>query len=162
MKQIMQIAPGLVNAADPAPGIATAGQPTAGQPTAGHLESLAREGYAAVIDLRAQDEDRGFDEPEAANAAGLEYISLPLRPEPSDFEETTFERFRKLMRELGDRPALIHCRTAARVEPLLFAYLVLDRGYTPQESDEALESIEHRKEELHEQAIAYLRQQGVV
>lgn len=157
MRQITQIAPGLVNAADPAPGIATAGQPSAG-----HLESLAEEGYVAVIDLRARDEGRGFDEPEAANAAGLEYINLPLRAEPTDFEETTFDRFRELMRSLGDQPVLIHCRTAARVEPLLFVHLVLDRGYTTQKAEEAVKSIEHRKEELHERAIVYLRRHDAV
>jgi protein tyrosine phosphatase (PTP) superfamily phosphohydrolase (DUF442 family) len=157
MRRITEIAPELVNAADPAHGIATAGQPTPE-----HLESLAREGYGAVIDLRTPDEDRGFAEPETVRSAGMEYVNLPLESDPAAFEETAFDRFRELMRGLENQPALIHCRTAARVEPLLLAYLILDRGYDLWRAEEAVENIGARKEELHDRALAYLQNRGAV
>ncbi len=152
MRDITNIAPGLVNAACPAPGIATAGQPSAE-----HLEDLAREGYGTVMDLRTPDEDRGFAEPEAVREAGMEYVSLPLESQASAFGESAFDRFRELMKDSGESPILVHCRTAARVEPLMFAYLILDRGYSRQDSEEAVKGIGARKEELHDRALNYLR-----
>lgn len=157
MRQITEIAPGLVNATDPAPGIATAGQPTAED-----LESLAEEGYAAVMDLRAQHEDRGLAEPEMVREAGMEYVSLPLRAEPTDFGESTFDRFRELMRSLVDQPVLIHCRTAVRVEPLLLAYLVMDKGYEPRQAEETLKNQVQRRDDLHETSLDYLRKRNAI
>lgn len=157
MRDITEIAPGLVNAARPAPGIATAGQPSAE-----HLEALAREGYGTVIDLRTPDEDRGFAEPEAVREAGMEYVSLPLESQASAFGDSAFDSFRESMKDSGESPILVHCRTAARAEPLMFAYLILDRGYSRQDSEEAVKEMGARKEELHDRALDYLRQRNAV
>ena len=41
---------------------AAAGDIAGGQPSAEDLAALADKGFVAVIDLRGEDEDRGFDE----------------------------------------------------------------------------------------------------
>lgn len=153
MRDISDITPGLINAACPVEGVAVSGQPTAE-----HLSALAAEGYRTVIDLRTPDEDRGLSEPEAAREAGLEYVALPLAADPADFDAGAFDRFRALMRDPGTRPALIHCRTAARVEPLLLAHLVLDEGYSLADAETAAAESGAVKEELHERALQYLHE----
>ena len=78
--------------------------------------------------------------------------------DPADFDAGAFDRFRALMRDPGTRPALIHCRTAARVEPLLLAHLVLDEGYSLADAETAAAESGAVKEELHERALQYLHE----
>jgi len=102
----------LMNRADPLPGITTSGQPDA---TA--LEELAEAGYAAVIDLRGADEDRGFDEKSAVEGLGMSYISLPI----SGAGAINYENASLLDEALSgvDGPVLLHCATSNRVGALL-------------------------------------------
>lgn len=72
-EHIHEIAPGLKNAGQPLPDVATAGQPEEE-----HFERLAEAGYRTVIDLRESGEDRGLDEPEAIRRAGMEYVNIPV------------------------------------------------------------------------------------
>lgn len=151
LKDITQIAPGLVNAACPVEGIATAGQPSSE-----HIESLAAAGYRTVIDLRTEDEDRGLSEESAVRRAGMEYVGLPLAPAAEDYTDNVFDRFRQTISEPSCRPAMVHCRTAARVEPLLLASLVLDEGKSYEEARRLTDEIGARNQQLHERAVAYI------
>lgn len=157
MRDIASVAPGLANASNPADGVAVSGQPTAG-----HLSSLAEAGYKTVVDLRTPDEDRGISEPGTVRAAGLRYVALPLAADPAEFDAGAFDRFRAVMRDPDTRPALVHCRTAARVEPLLLAYLVLDEGYDLSEAEAAAAASGAVKQELHERALEYLRERAAI
>ena len=74
-QDIRDIVPGLANAACPMPEVVTGGQPTEE-----HLRTFLDHGYKTILDLRAPDEPRPFDEPEAARRIGLEYVSLPVTP----------------------------------------------------------------------------------
>jgi uncharacterized protein (TIGR01244 family) len=102
----------LMNAAQPLDGVTTSGQPDEAS-----LGSLAEAGYVAIIDLRAADEDRGFDEKNAVESLGMNYISLPI----SGPDAITYENASLLDETLSkiDGPVLLHCASSNRVGALL-------------------------------------------
>jgi len=89
----------------------------AGQPTADVLERFSEAGYAAVIDMRAEDEDRGMDEKAVVESLGLDYIVLPV----DDAEDVSFDTARRLDELLSgyQQPVLVHCASGNRVGALL-------------------------------------------
>jgi uncharacterized protein (TIGR01244 family) len=97
---------------EPAEGIMAAGQPN----EAG-LRELADNGFAAVIDLRTEGENRGIQEQAVVESLGMEYVSLPVAGRSG----ITFENARQLDQILGrfDEPVLIHCGSGNRVGALL-------------------------------------------
>ena len=88
----------------------------AGQPNENGLKELADSGYAAVIDLRAEGEDRGLDEKAVVESLGMDYISLPIEGRGA----ISFENAAKLDRILGkyEEPVLVHCGSSNRVGAL--------------------------------------------
>lgn len=112
------------------------------------------------MDLRTADEDRelsGVTEEQVVQDAGMEYVSLPLASEEGAYTDESFDRFREIMTDPSRRPALVHCRTATRVQPLiLLAYLTLDEGSSIEEAERLADNVSQRKQELHERALAYI------
>lgn len=110
------------------------GDASSGQPTAEELQDVADHGYVAVIDLRGDDEDRGYDEAAAATAAGLTYATLPIADEAA----VNPDNARKLGELLAifDGPVLVHCGSGNRVGALT-ALLAAEAGA---DVDEALEA----------------------
>ena len=153
MQDIREIVPDLANAACPVEGSQPAGSRVE------HFESLSAAGYRAVIDLRTGDEDRelsGVTEEQVVQGAGMEYVSLPLASEAGAYTDEVFDRFRGIMTDPSRRPALVHCRTATRVQPLILAYLTLDEGRSIEEAERLADNVSPRKQELHERALAYI------
>ncbi|MDP9438143.1 MAG: protein tyrosine phosphatase family protein [Actinomycetota bacterium] len=148
MQDIRELAPDLVNAEQPLPDVATAGQPE-GE----HFKRLAEAGYRTVIDLRTSGEDRGLDEPEAIRRAGMEYVSIPVGHE--DIDDGTFDKFRELMADQVRRPVLVHCSSANRVGALLVPYLVLDEGKSAEEASLTASRVGLRSENLRRAALRY-------
>ena len=89
----------------------------AGQPNENGLRELADSGYAAVIDLRTEGEDRGLDEQTVVENLGMDYVSFPIEGRGA----ISFENARKLDQILGkyDEPVLVHCGSSNRVGALL-------------------------------------------
>jgi len=56
---------------------------SAGQPDSEVLAKFAAAGYVAVVDLRTDKEDRGFDEPVTVMGLGMSYVSMPIDSEQS-------------------------------------------------------------------------------
>lgn len=90
---------------------------SAGQPDKAALEVFADSGYATVIDMRARDEDRGFDEAAFVEELGLHYVALPIESE----DAVSFANARKLDELLREHPGpvLVHCASGNRVGALL-------------------------------------------
>ena len=90
---------------------------SSGQPDAAVLEAARNAGFVAVIDLRTESEDRGIDEVAAAEAAGLEYVSIPV----AGASGVTFDNAKRLDEALArfDGPVFVHCRTGNRVGALM-------------------------------------------
>jgi len=107
------------DAVEPLDGITSAGQPDEAAFTvfAGH-------GYKTVIDLRAEDEDRGLDESAVLDRLGMTYFKLPV----ADEDTVSYDTARKLdqLIEASDGPFLIHCKSGNRVGALLALRKSLD------------------------------------
>ncbi len=96
----------------PANGISSAGQPSAEA-----LAVFSDSGYAAVIDLRGESENRGFDEPAVVRELGMNYVPFPI----TDRDAINFDAARaleKLIKE-QDGPVLLHCGSGNRVGAML-------------------------------------------
>lgn len=93
------------------------GVTSAGQPNEAALEVFAEAGYATVIDLRGEGEDRGFDEAAVVEDLGLHYVTLPIE----NGDAISFENARKLDALLKEYPGpvLVHCGSGNRVGALL-------------------------------------------
>lgn len=97
----------------------------AGQPTADDLRQLAARRIRTILDLRAENEDRGYDEAAEAASLGLAYVTLPVTG-PADLTPETVARFGRLLDDAHARgPVLVHCGTANRVGALV----ALDRAW---------------------------------
>lgn len=99
----------LYNRAEPFDGIITSGQPEAD-----HLKALATLGYTAVIDMRTDSENRGFDEKAQLEELGMDYVLLPV----SGRDGINFDNARALDRILSDhagQKVLVHCGSSNRV-----------------------------------------------
>lgn len=119
---IVALLTGVHNAACPLAGVATGGQPDSA-----HLGALAKAGFTTVLDLRAADEPRGFDEASAMRAAGLHYVELPITP--ATLVDSTFDAFRTAMAKGGADGVFVHCASGNRVGAAMIPWLVLDRGW---------------------------------
>ena len=95
-----------------------------GQPDEETLDIFAENGYAAVIDLRGRNEDRGFDEAQLVEELGMTYVELPIEGR----DAVNFENAAKLKEILGqyDAPVLVHCGSGNRVGALLALGMVQD------------------------------------
>ena len=87
-----------------------------GQPDEAILAAARDAGFVAVIDLRTAGEDRGFDEPAAVEALGMEYHSLEI----AGAKGVTFDNAGALDDILAgiDGPVLLHCKSGNRVGAL--------------------------------------------
>lgn len=102
-----------------------------GQPTQELLERAAEAGYAAVIDLRGEDEDRGIDERSVTEELGMTYVSIPLST-PADATLGAAAEVAGVLRGF-DGPVLLHCASGNRVGAL-FALNAAADGATAEEA----------------------------
>lgn len=100
----------------------------AGQVTPEELQEAAQEGFKSVLNLRSPDE-AGFlsDEQQQAEAAGLEYANVPLRPsEPNEkLTEAAIQEIENL-----PKPVLIHCAAGARAGGIGLIATAIAQGLT--------------------------------
>lgn len=83
-----------------------------------HMETLRRAGIRHIVNLRPAEETPDFDEARTAAEHGLVYHGIPIR----GAESLTIENVRKLdriLQEIGDEPALLHCSSGNRVGALI-------------------------------------------
>ncbi len=94
------------------------GVTSSGQPNAEALKVFSDSGYAAVIDLRGESENRGLEDEQAVvEDLGMDYVSFPITGRDGiSFENA--ERLDSLI-EQYDGPVLVHCGSGNRVGALL-------------------------------------------
>ena len=101
------------------------GVTSSGQPNEAALKVFSDSGYAAVIDLRGEQEDRGLENEAAlVESFGMDYVSLPI----SGRDSISFDNAAKLGKLIDsyDGPVLIHCGSGNRVGALLALRASLD------------------------------------
>lgn len=128
----------------------------AGQPTEADFKLLADRGVQKVINLRTDEEMQrlGFDEKAAAEAAGLEYVQIPIGQ-----DEPTEAQIQQIMNELEDAenaPVLMHCASANRVGYAWSMFRGTRGGVTPDEAIEEGKKIGLSNKTLEERSRAYI------
>ncbi len=108
-----------------------AGFLSTGQPNEEMLDLVAAAGYAAIVDLRGVEEDRGIDERAEVEARGMQYVSLPT-PDLSAATTEQAGRLAEILAEI-DGPVLLHCFSGNRVGSL-FALEARAEGKSAEEA----------------------------
>ncbi len=102
---------------------------TGGQPTLEQLDGLPAQGVRTVIDLRADDEDRGYDEAAELQRRGLRYLRLPIAGK-QDLTPANAAALKRLLQENGDG-VLLHCASGNRVGALLALMAAQEERLSP-------------------------------
>ena len=103
-----------------------AGVHSGGRITADDLSALRAAGIRHVINLAPASETPGFDEAEAARAAGMRYDPLPITG-AGDLDREAVVAFDRLL-QAADAPALVHCGSGNRVGALVALRAALLQG----------------------------------
>lgn len=152
---VLALLSGVTNATCPLPGVASGGQVSND-----HVKRLAGAGFRTVLDMRGEDEPRGYDEATAVRAAGLDYVLIPIT---GALDDATFDRVRAFMSDARHHPVMVHCASGNRVGVALLPWLVLDRGWTLERAVAVAEEGGMRVGALRERAMDYIarkRRQG--
>ncbi|MGH7700061.1 MAG: hypothetical protein ACREMJ_06030 [Gemmatimonadales bacterium] len=153
MSDLLRAIAGVPNACEPLPGLVTGGQPSPE-----HVPALRAAGCEVVLDIRDPMEPRPFDEPSAVQAAGMEYVNIPVSY--ASLTEETLVRLRDTVANLvGDRATFFHCGSGNRVGATLIPYLMLDKGMEEEEAMQQAMRIGTRSVDLIEWALEYVRRQ---
>ena len=101
-----------VGAVEPVNGVTSSGQP--GEDA---LRVFRDSGYAAVVDLRGEAEDRGLDEQTVVEGLGMSYVPFPI----DGRDKINFDAAERLsaLIDAQDGPVLIHCGSGNRVGAML-------------------------------------------
>jgi len=112
---------------------------TGGQPSLQHLEQLKADGVKAIINLRQPTEYAAAEEEAKISALGLRYFNIPVSPTDPKDEQAT--EFLKVTDDPANRPAFIHCRSAARVATFWMIRRVLRDGWKMEDALKEAEKI---------------------
>jgi protein tyrosine phosphatase (PTP) superfamily phosphohydrolase (DUF442 family) len=128
---------------------------TGGQPSGANLAALSKIGGGIVLDLRDPMEPRPLDEPQAARAAGLEYVNIPVTP--ATHNDITIERILDVLRSAGERAVFVHCGSGNRVGGALIPWLILDQGFDEEDAVNQAMRVGLRSADLLEWGLDYAR-----
>ena len=156
MSQLLDALSGVVNAAEPLPGLVTGGQPTLE-----HLKAFKRAGGQAVLDIRDPMEQQPFRTPDDVTAAGLAYTRIPVSA--ATRTDATLAAVRAAVQgAVGKQALLFYCNSGNRVGATLIPYLMLDKGMDEAAATEVAMRSGLRSAEQLEWALDYVhRQKGV-
>jgi uncharacterized protein (TIGR01244 family) len=105
---------------------------TGAQPTREDLAEFSRQGVRTVIDLRTDEEDRGFDEATEVERRGMRYVRLPIGG-ADDLTAENATALKKTLDQSGDG-VLLHCASGNRVGALLALMAAQHESATPAEA----------------------------
>jgi len=107
---------------------------TGGQPTETQLRAAAAEGFANVINLAPVDRGNALaDEAGLVRSLGMQYYAIPVEWEAP--QESDFEAFDALMRQLPKGKTLIHCAANFRVTAFYALYAQKRLGWSEQQAE---------------------------
>lgn len=98
----------------------------AGQPSAEDYAQIKERGVKTVIDLRKDEEQRGFDEAKVVSEQGMTYVQIPWGS-ADELTDAKLDAMREALRT-AERPLLMKCGSSNRVGAGWLAYRVLDEG----------------------------------
>ncbi|MEQ8465372.1 beta-lactamase hydrolase domain-containing protein [Coleofasciculus sp. E1-EBD-02] len=102
------------------------------QVTPEQLQQAAQEGVKSVLNLRSPSEE-GFasDEQQQAEAAGLQYVNIPVKP-----DALTEELASQVLQQIEElpKPAVIHCKSGLRSGMMALMYVATREGMTAEQA----------------------------
>lgn len=111
---------------------------TAGRLLAGAPELLRAAGYEVVIDLRTPEETGQPEERALIEAAGMRYLSTPVKGSPAREDFAAFSA--ALAAERG-RKVLVHCSSNKRASVLVMVHRVVREGLPEAEARRAMDAV---------------------
>ena len=129
---------------------------TAAQPTLPQIAELPAEGYRTIVNLREPSEHDADAEAQAAKAAGLRYVSIPVRT--ADPKPGQVDAFLKALSDPDVFPVLLHCGSGNRVGAFWMIRRVLVDGWTSEDAEREAREIGMKSPNLKEFAAEYIRQ----
>ena len=101
------------------------------QPDATQFEDLKRLGVKTVIDLRKDNVEQASD---WANAAGLQYVNIPLTTKRAATEDQS-SYFLKLVNDPANWPVYVHCKGGRhRTGEMTAIYRITHDGWTAEQA----------------------------
>lgn len=88
-----------------------------GQPEPHELVAAQRAGARHVVNARDLGEFEDWDEKALVGELGLSYHRVPIGS-PDDLDREAVESFDRILAEIGDEPALMHCASGNRIGAL--------------------------------------------
>ena len=145
---------GIPNACQPLPQVVTGGQPDKSQ-----LEALGGAGTTVVLDLRAPQEPRPFDEPATVRGLGMIYENVPVGAGPLD--DALLERILAVYRAHPDATVFCHCGSGNRVGGALIPHLILDQQFSEEDAITTAKRVGLTSPELLAWGLEYARRKSV-
>lgn len=125
-----------------------------GQFSQDDIKTISNQNIVRVITLRTDDEI-DWDEKEAINAAGIEFIRLPFRT-PESLTDEVFAKTREFLKD-NSKTTLLHCRSASRVGGVWLTFRVLDEGVPLKIALEEAKEIGLKTEFIEKKALDYIQ-----
>lgn len=96
------------------------------------LQQASQEGFKSILNLQSPQEE-GFlnDEQQQAEATGLKYVNIPVKPDAID--DRLADRVLQEIDRLP-KPALIHCKSGMRSGAMTLMYVATQQGMTAKEA----------------------------
>ena len=132
---------------------------TGGQPDKSHLEALAEAGVEVVLDLRAPQEPRPFDEPAIIRRLGMAYVNIPVIT-TGILDDGLMERLLAELRRHAGTPMLCHCAGGNRVGGPLIPYLILDHAFSEADAIATARRVGLSSPELLAWGVEYARRKS--
>lgn len=130
-----------------------------GATEANAMSWLKSQGFSTVINLRVAEADDEFDgERRAAQAAGLNYIQLPL--DPKNPAPGVVDNFLRVTGDKLNRPIYIHCNSASRVAAMWMIGRLQVDGLERSAAEAEVEAIAAKPQDAIAFAMAYLSANG--
>jgi uncharacterized protein (TIGR01244 family) len=106
-----------------------------GQPEPHELVAARDAGFMHVFNARGIGELDGWDEVALVKALGMTYHPLPIA-QAGDLNRESVAEFDRILQEIGDQPAVMHCASGNRVGAL---YALHAAWYKDADTEQAVE-----------------------
>ena len=127
------------------------------QPDQASFATLGEQNYRSVLNLRSDREmaELDFDEAALVTEQGITYYHVGVAG-ADGLTDDVLDRVRRILRDPGNRPILVHCATANRVGAVWYAHRVLDAGLDDSEALAEARKIGLRSADLEQRARDYI------
>lgn len=102
-----------------------------GQPTESEIQTLAKDGFKAIVNFRTAGEDdqplSPDEEQREVVAAKMKYLHVPVSMNSMD--EGKVDEFRRHLQSLP-KPVFAHCKTGKRAGAMAMMHVAVEKGMT--------------------------------